>query len=180
MKHTFLLFFLLFISFLNTGNHLVGENPKKDIGIQWVSFEELEQKMKDEPRKVIIDLYATWCGPCKYMEKTTFHNPIISQYINEKYYAVKFNGEEKRTIKFKGDEFHHVAGGRNGINELAPLLIHNSAFPTVIFMNEKLEVIQKFNFLSPEAMEMIMTYIGEEEYKKQAWEKYEKAFQSKL
>jgi len=175
MNHKLSFFLLLIlISFHNY------QLKAEDNVIEWITFEELEQKIKKEPRKVFIDLYATWCGPCKFMDKSVFHHPVISKYMNEKYYAVKFNAEEKRTIKFKGHEFKYIQGGRGGINELTHSLIYNNGYPTVIFMNENLEIIQKFNFLSVEAMEMISKFIGENEYLKQPWEKYQKAFVSEL
>ena len=61
--------------------------------INWVSFEEAVQLNEKEPRKFIVDVYTDWCGWCKRMDQTTFKNPEVAQYINEKYWAVKLNAE---------------------------------------------------------------------------------------
>jgi thiol:disulfide interchange protein len=46
--------------------------PAAETEIQWVTLDELHELNKKEPRKVFIDIYATWCGPCKLMDKKTF------------------------------------------------------------------------------------------------------------
>ena len=40
-----------------------------------------------------MDIYTDWCGPCKLMDKNTFQNPDVAQYLNNNFYAVKFNAE---------------------------------------------------------------------------------------
>ena len=37
---------------------------------------------------------------CKLMDKQTYSHPIISKYINENFYAVKFNAEGNQTVNF--------------------------------------------------------------------------------
>ena len=57
------------------------------------------------PKKVFIDLYTSWCGWCKRMDATTFKQRAIVEYMNQKYYAVKFDAETRDTINFNGHSF---------------------------------------------------------------------------
>ena len=54
------------------------------------------------PKKIFIDAYTVWCAPCKMLDKNTFANKDVANYINKNYYAVKFNAEGNETIKFDG------------------------------------------------------------------------------
>ena len=47
-----------------------------------------------------MDMYTVWCGPCKMLDKNTFHNKDVADYINKYYYAVKFNAEGRMTKFF--------------------------------------------------------------------------------
>ena len=52
-----------------------------------------------------MDVYTTWCGPCKMMMKNTFTNPNVIDYINANYYAIKFDAESGKEITFKGNVY---------------------------------------------------------------------------
>ena len=50
--------------------------------INWMSVDELEAAQAKEPRKVMIDVYTKWCGPCKMMMRNTFTSPDVIAYLN--------------------------------------------------------------------------------------------------
>src|SRR5690606_17010397 len=77
----------------NTGATTTKTTQKSSI--QWKTFEEVEALMKTKPKKVLIDVYTDWCGWCKKLDKEVYENPMAIQYINEHFYAIKFNAEQK-------------------------------------------------------------------------------------
>ena len=40
--------------------------------IKWVTIEEAIALQKKEPKKIMMDVYTAWCGPCKMLDKTLF------------------------------------------------------------------------------------------------------------
>ena len=54
-----------------------------------------------------MDVYANWCGPCKLLDKHTFSNKDLIEYVNENFYAVKFNGEGIEEIYFYDRVFNN-------------------------------------------------------------------------
>ena len=61
--------------------------------IVWMSLDEALRAQKIKPKKIIMDVYTKWCGPCRLLDKKTFGNPDVSRYISQNFYAVKFNAE---------------------------------------------------------------------------------------
>ena len=94
----------------------------------------------------MMDVYTNWCGPCKMLDKNTFHNLDVVSYVNANYYAVKFNGEGNEVISYKDNSFSNPdynpanANRRNSAHQLASYLKIN-AYPTIVFMDEKGELI---------------------------------------
>lgn len=48
---------------------------------------------KKENKLIFLDIYATWCGPCKRLKSTTFSNSRVAKYFNEKFINVTLDGE---------------------------------------------------------------------------------------
>ncbi len=111
--------------------------------IAWHKIQDLEQINKKNPKKVIIDVYTDWCKWCHVMDDKTFTNPELKEYLLSEYHLVKFNGEDKSKLQFKGKEYGFVKGGRRGYNELAATLLKgNLAYPSFVVMDENLEVVE--------------------------------------
>ena len=63
------------------------------------SFVELFEG-QESGKPVFIDVYTTWCGPCKQMDKTTFQDEAVGRLLNEKFVSVKWDADD---IKYKAD-----------------------------------------------------------------------------
>ena len=150
--------------------------------VKWYTIEEAEKLNKQEPRKIIIDVYTDWCSWCKKMDKETFQHPVIADYINKNFYPVKLNAESKEEITFNGNTFKYVVQGSRGYHELAAGLLNGKmSYPSVVYMNEKLELLGAVpGFYTPDRIEPLLSYIAEEKYTTQSLEEYQKTFESKL
>jgi len=142
--------------------------------INWISIEELEDAQAKEQRKVLVDVYTDWCGWCKRMDKTTFKDKNLVNYVNDNYYLVKLDGEDKDIIKYRGHEFKFVANGRRGYNEIAyELLRGKMSYPSIVFLDENLDVLQSFKgYRTSEELIPIIKYLGENIYKNTSWKEY--------
>lgn len=149
--------------------------------IQWLSWEEMMIMQEREPRKIIIDVYTDWCKWCKVMDEKTFNKKDIANYINDHYYAIKFDAEYKKAITFKGKEYKYVKSGRRGYHELAGAITQGRlSFPTTVFLDEDLNVIQPIpGYQDADAMELIITYFAGNYYKDTPWNTYTSLYKSK-
>jgi thioredoxin-related protein len=141
-------------------------------GIQWMSFEDAVAKNQTEPRKIFMDVYTSWCGWCKRMDATTFKEQKVIDYLNKKFYAVKFDAETKDTIRFSGHEFTFHSDWRS--NELAwSLMQGRMSYPTSLYLDEAVSLLSPVpGYLTPDQIMPILTYFGENIYKNKKWDDY--------
>jgi len=58
------------------------------------SMDEALQKAQSEEKLVMVDVYTTWCGPCKLMDRTTFKDQKVKDLLSEHFVAVKIDAEK--------------------------------------------------------------------------------------
>lgn len=177
MKH-----FLLFAAALLMNTVLFSQSPK----VNWMTIEEAVAAQKKEPRKILIDVYTTWCGPCKMMDSNTFTNQDVVSFINKNFYAVKFNAESGAEVEFKGTKYNNPdydpnARGRNGVHEFSRAL-RVSAYPTIVYLDESLEMIAPIKgYQSPQQIELYLKFFSSNSYKsvttQEEWEAWQKDFE---
>ena len=158
--------------------------------INWMSLEEALNSQKNNPKKILIDVYTVWCGPCKLMDKKTFTNPDLVNYVNNHYYAVKFNGEGNEIIDFYGNTFSNPnyninrKNSRNSTHQFAQFL-GVKGYPTTIFLSESGDLITPVvGYLNVHQFELYIKMIKKGDYqvfsKPEDFENYRKYFKPKF
>ncbi len=154
--------------------------------INWMTFEEAVAAQKVKPKKIFMDAYTKWCGPCKMLDKKTFHNADVVKYINEHYYAVKFNAEGNEAVKFNGKTFTNPrynpakANSRNSQHQLAGYY-RVQAYPTMLFLDEEAKYLAPVKgYKTPQQLEIYLKLFASNDYKDvktaEEWTEYQNSF----
>lgn len=157
--------------------------------IKWMSMNEALQAQKKKPKKIFMDAYTDWCGPCKMLDKNTFSNKDVANFINKNYYPVKFNAEGTEQIKYRDHEFGNPRHdpnrrGRNSQHEFA-IAMKINAYPSLVFFDEKGELIGPIpGYRTPHQLEVFLKLFLKEDYKKittpEAFQEYNDNFENKF
>lgn len=172
---------IVFLALLSVA--LIGQAQETPVAeVNWITIEEAYTLSKTTPKKILVDVYTDWCGWCKRMDATTYSNPEIVKYINEHYYAVKFDAEQKEDITILDNTFKFVGEGKKGYHELAVALLQGKlSYPTTVFLDEQFGMIQPVpGYLDASGIEPILAYFASDAFKDTEWQTFEKDYKSKL
>jgi thioredoxin-related protein len=145
---------------------LFGVIPSGFAQLNLISFEQIDSLQNIEKRKVIIFIHTDWCQFCHAMKNTTFKNESIIKDLNNTFYFIDFNAEEKRTILFNKATFKFKStGNTSGIHELALQLgtVNKQLnYPALCVLNSKNEIIfQDNNYIKPKEFKIILEKLKE-------------------
>ncbi len=56
------------------------------------------EKAKKENKLLFIDFYATWCGPCKLMDRITFKDAGVIEWLGKNAISLKIDAEKKPMV----------------------------------------------------------------------------------
>lgn len=195
---TLILFFLIGKIIVAQENHGL---------INWITFSEAIEKCKKQPKMIMIDVFTTWCGPCKLLTKQTFGNDTIAKYLNKNFYCVKFDAENRDTLKFsryisdslkdRGGNFVRIVkkskeykfvntyplDAQRSLHEFAASILagYQIAYPSIVFLTQdvkRCDVLQ--GFYPPLQFEPIMKFFGSGSWEKIKWEDYLEVFKSEF
>lgn len=66
---------------------------EKGIHFEKGAFAEAVAKAKRENKKVFVDCYTLWCGPCHYMSTNIFTTDSVGSYMNSQFVNIKIDME---------------------------------------------------------------------------------------
>jgi thioredoxin-related protein len=142
-------------------------NAQEEIGLKVYTFSEIDSLSQQKPKPIAVFIYTDWCKICYGMKKTTFKNKKVIQLLNDHFYFITLNGEEKKDLTFLGKTFVYKPTGTNtGIHELAHELAaiqKRISYPTTTFLNSKFVIQLQINGLySAKKMEKILSKLSKE------------------
>lgn len=113
-----------------------------------VSFKELEQKMTQQPRYIIIKMYTDWCAICKIQDKQIEKNDSLKEILAHNYYYLEFNAESREAVTFNGTVYKFIPQGTGGLHEFASQLSEaKSSYPAWVLLSPDYKIIARYNGL---------------------------------
>ncbi len=155
---------------------------KSDTLIIWMTIEEAEAAQKTNPKKILVNVYATWCRWCKLEDSLAFSNKEIAHYINQNFYPVKFNAESKAPVTFNGVRYNFIHEENQYVNEFAKYLLNGKlSYPGYAFIDEHGKIISAKNgYMDAYYLEAVLNYYGTGSYKKFSYNEFEFEFEGKI
>ncbi len=106
------------------------KDEKVTTGINWItglSWDQVMQKAKSENKYIFLDVFATWCGPCKAMDKFVYPNDTIGKLFNDRFISAKVQVDR---TNLDGEEVRNWYKDAEQIQKQ----FHIRSYPTFVFL----------------------------------------------
>jgi len=147
-----------------------GETTKKE-SITWVKYDEGLKLAAKTEKLIIVDVYTNWCKFCHKMDRETFSDKNIIEFLGENFIGVKLNAESKKKMKLSDGEFT----GRDISRKFGV-----RGYPTYLFLNSDGELVYRTSGYSPPERFMVyLKYVSSGKHKDMTIEEYWQAYSKK-
>ena len=65
---------------------------------------EAQKRASDQELMMFVDVYATWCGPCKVMDREVYTDQQVADYMNANFVNVRLDGESEYGLMFAAEQ----------------------------------------------------------------------------
>jgi thioredoxin-related protein len=100
--------------------------------VEWLAFDAAAERAAKQEKHLIVDVYTSWCGWCRVMERETYGNPEVAAYLKENFVLAKVNGESPNKLRWNGKEMTERQFAR---------AVGVTGYPATFFMKPNAELL---------------------------------------
>jgi thioredoxin-related protein len=142
------------------GTGAAASSPEGD-ELAWKTFAAARADARESKRKVVVDVWTSWCGWCKKMDRDVYTNAEVRAYLQEHFEIAKLDAESAAKQKIDDGEY----SGRDIAKSMGV-----SSYPTTVFFTDAGEMITAVpGYIDAPTFLRVLEYIHGEYYKNQSW-----------
>jgi thioredoxin-related protein len=158
MKHFSLVLILVVCS------SLVALAQSETSSLQWHGWEDGVREAQASGKFLLVDVFTTWCGWCKRMDKSVYIHPRVQELLAAQFVPVKLNAESKTVVKNGANQYTE--------KECAEMLKVHS-YPTILAFDSKFQLVAKLNgYSDADTFIRFLQYVSGKYYERYSFDQY--------
>jgi thiol-disulfide isomerase/thioredoxin len=118
------------------------------------NWQEVLSIAKAQNKSILVDIYTTWCGPCKMMDQNIYPDSALGVLVNKEFIAIKVQMDSTRNDDSYTKSWYREA---EQIKQSAKI----EAFPTLLFYNPDGQLVFKsIGYKSVKTLSKVAAYTG--------------------
>ena len=132
--------------------------------VEPISLEKALKLAPTEGKKILVDVYATWCPYCQRMHSEVYPSGSVQEAISKYFFWVKIDVEGEEMIKYHGEEMTEAQFAQ---------ALENTNVPTVYFLNEEGAILgTQPGYFEEEVFANLLNFVGSDAYLNQSFQEY--------
>lgn len=113
-----------------------------------LSWLQLKEKAKKEKKYIFVDIYTTWCAPCRQMDRNIFPQKKVGEFFNNNFLNLKVQIDRTKKDSEKIKKWYTDAKEIENTFKI-------KSYPTYLFLNPNGELVHEINGGTENADEFI-------------------------
>lgn len=132
--------------------------------VQPIPLERALELAPEEGKKILVDVFATWCPYCKRMHSEVYPSESVQEAIKKYFLWVKIDVESDAMVNYQGEEMTEAQFAK---------ALENQNVPTVYFLNDEGAIIgAQPGYLEEEVFSNLLNFVGSDAYLDQSFKEY--------
>lgn len=137
---------------------------QQGVGSDETSLEEALKRAPETGKKILVDVYATWCPYCQRMHSEVYPSEKVVEAISEHFLLVRIDVEGSEEVNYLGETMTE--------SEFAQAL-DNQNVPTTYFLNQEGAILGvQPGYLEPDVFSSLLQFVGSDAYLNQSFSEY--------
>ena len=144
----------------------LGASAQEKASFSFNKLEKAQSLAQKDGKKVVLDMYASWCGFCKRMVSEVYVDKSVGRTMDAYYHFVRVDIESDEVVNFNGKTF--------SMKEFAAGFGVRST-PTYVFLDSEGKVIgAQPGFMPVPMFNLVLSFVGSDAYKNQKFDEFSK------
>ena len=146
-------------------NSTLAPAPSGEGRLRWNDLDRALAEAKKANKPVLVDVVTDWCGWCRRMDKTTYGDPGVRDYVARSFVPARINAEDDaKRASYQGESttYREFADG-----------FRINRYPTTLFLAPDGRLITQVpGYVKPETFLTVLRYVAEGAYRTQTWDDF--------
>lgn len=132
--------------------------------VQPIPLERALKLAPEEGKKILVDVFATWCPYCQRMHSEVYPSGSVQEAISKYFLWVKIDVESEALVNYQGEEMTEAQFAQ---------ALENQNVPTVYFLNDEGAIIgAQPGYLKEDVFANLLNFVGSDAYLDQSFQEY--------